>query len=102
MPCNSMAAGETFDVEVVHALPDRQRRITVRVAAGTRVAEVIRQSGILDEHPEIDPVRCKVGIFARRVAADAEVRAGDRIEIYRPLVADPKIVRRERAKNPKG
>ena len=97
-----MAAGEAFDVDVVYALPDRQRRITVRVAAGTRVAEAIRQSGILDEHPEIDPAHCKLGIFARRVAADAEVCAGDRIEIYRPLVADPKIVRRERAKNPKG
>ncbi|MPZ47519.1 MAG: RnfH family protein [Betaproteobacteria bacterium] len=100
-----MGAGEAidaFDVEVVYALPDRQRRITVRVAAGASVAEAIRQSGILDEYAEIDPTRWKLGIFSRRVAPDSKVRAGDRIEIYRPLVADPKTVRRERARSRKG
>jgi putative ubiquitin-RnfH superfamily antitoxin RatB of RatAB toxin-antitoxin module len=100
-----MAAGEAsdaFDVDVVYALPDRQRRITVRVAAGTSVAEAIRLSGILDENAHIDPAQWKLGIFARRVAPDAKVHAGDRIEIYRRLIADPKIVRRERARNRKG
>jgi putative ubiquitin-RnfH superfamily antitoxin RatB of RatAB toxin-antitoxin module len=69
---------------------------------GTSVAEAIRQSGILQEYSEIDPAQWKLGIFARRVAPDAKVHAGDRIEIYRPLIADAKIARRERARIRKG
>ncbi len=93
-----MGSADTFDVEVVYALPDRQRRIIVRVVAGTSVAEAIHRSGILDEYTDIDAARWKLGIFSRRVAPDTELRPGDRIEIYRPLLADPKIARRERTK----
>jgi len=93
-----MAAAETIEVEVVYALPERQRRISLRVSAGTSVIGAIRQSGILTEFPEIDPAQAKVGIHSRRVAMDARLRDGDRIEIYRPLVADPKTSRRERAR----
>lgn len=94
-----MAAVEPLRVEVVYALPRRQRCIEVRVRAGASVADAIRQSGIAAEFPEIDPERAKVGVYSRRVSPDATVRDGDRIEIYRGLMADPKVVRRERARS---
>ena len=94
-----MAAADCVDVEVVYALPQRQRTIRVRAARGATVMDVVRQSGILAEFPEIDAAAAPLGIFSRRVSADAQVHEGDRIEIYRPLLADPKRVRRERAKN---
>ena len=94
-----MEAVEPLAVEVVYALPRRERRIAVRVRAGASVAEAIRQSGIAAEFPEIDPDRAQVGVYSRRVSPDSPVRDGDRIEIYRPLVADPKAVRRARAGN---
>ena len=96
-----MAAVESLRVEVVYALPGRQRCIGVRVRAGASVADAIRQSGIAAEFPEIDPERVKVGIHSRRVSPDASLRDGDRIEIYRPLIADAKAVRRERARSRK-
>ena len=92
-----MAHAERFSVEVVYSLPAHQHRIRLRVSAGTTVAQAIDQSGVRARFPEIDPANVKVGIFARRVPPDAEVHAGDRIEIYRPLVADPKSARRARA-----
>lgn len=92
-----MAAVETIEVEVVYARPERQRLVSLRVSAGTSVIGAIRQSGLLAKFPEIDLVRAKVGIHSRRVAMDAKLRDGDRIEIYRPLLADPKTRRRERA-----
>jgi uncharacterized protein len=93
-----MAAAEPIDIEVVYALPDRQRVLPVRVAVGTRVGAAIRQSGILNEFPQIDLAHARLGIFSRRVQSDEPVKQGDRIEIYRLLLADPKSVRRERAR----
>jgi putative ubiquitin-RnfH superfamily antitoxin RatB of RatAB toxin-antitoxin module len=92
-----MGAGETFEVQVVYALPDRQRVVTLRAAHGATVGETILSSGLPAEFPEISLPEAKVGIFGRRVETSQLVRSGDRIEIYRPLVADPKVVRRERA-----
>jgi len=92
-----MAGGDPIDVEVAYALPGRQRVVSFRVAAGTRVVDAVRQSGILEEFPEIDLASAKLGIFSRRVHARDVVTEGDRIEIYRPLSVDPKTVRRLRA-----
>ncbi len=92
-----MGAAEGLDVQVAYALPDRQLVLPVRVAAGTRVVDAIRQSGILAQFPQIDLSRAKLGIYGRRVPGDHVVSAGDRIEIYRALVADPKTARRQRA-----
>jgi uncharacterized protein len=96
-----MALAESVEVEVVYAQPQRQRIIAVKVAAGTNVADAVRQSGILNEFPEIDLGQARLGIFSRRVDAHATVHDGDRIEVYRPLIADPKTVRRERARSRK-
>ncbi|MEW6445038.1 MAG: RnfH family protein [Pseudomonadota bacterium] len=92
---------ETIAVEVAYALPDRQTLLKLRVSRGSRVEEVVRRSGILERHPEIDLAVNKLGIFAKPVTGERELRAGDRIEIYRPLIADPKAVRKQRAEEGK-
>jgi hypothetical protein len=90
-----------MNVEVVYALPDRQPLLQVQLAEGATVEDAIRASGVLDEHPEIDLTKNKVGIFSKLVKLDEPVRDKDRVEIYRPLLADPKEVRRKRAEEGK-
>lgn len=88
-----------IEIEVVYASVDRQILRTLSVPEGTTVRETVLKSGIGDEFPELDLNECPLGIFGK-VVADSQVRliqAGDRIEIYRPLLADPKEVRRLRA-----
>ena len=92
-----MDVADEIRVEVVYALPARQRLLTIQVPLGTTVAEAVRRCGILSEFPEIDLARASVGIFSRRVSLGHVLRADDRIEIYRPLLADPKSARRTRA-----
>jgi len=89
---------DRITVEVVCALPERQRVRRVSLPAGSSALEAVEQSGILLEMPGMafDPSR--LGIFSRRVPADEPVQDGDRVEIYRPLVLDPKDARRRRAK----
>jgi len=92
-------AEATISVEVVYAAIDRQALLRFEVPAQTTVRAGVLASGITERFPEIDPAECVLGIFGK-VVADAESRPleeGDRIEIYRPLLADPKEVRRLRA-----
>lgn len=86
-------------IEVAYALPDRQRLITLNVDADCTLLQAVERSGLLREFPEIDLRQCKLGVWGRVVAAPAEARLhdGDRIEIYRPLLIDPKAVRQARA-----
>jgi uncharacterized protein len=87
------------DVEVVYAAVDRQALLSVAVPVGTTVRAALLKSGIGEAFPELSLADCPVGIFGK-VIADPDTRpvqAGDRIEIYRPLLADPKEVRRLRA-----
>lgn len=84
-------------VEVVYATPGKQKLLTAKVPAGSTVEAAIQQSGILNEFPEIDLATNKVGIFAKACKLDTVLREKDRVEIYRPLIADPKEVRRQRA-----
>ena len=90
-----------INIEVVYALPDEQILIRQPVAPGTTVAEAIQASGILQKYPEIDLTINKLGIFGKLTKADTVVHDRDRIEIYRPLIADPKEVRRKRAEEGK-
>jgi len=92
---------ESIEIEVVYALPDEQVLLKRKVPAGTTVAEAIQASGLLEKHPEIDISRNKLGIFGKLTKAESVVREKDRIEIYRPLIADPKEVRRKRAEEGK-
>ncbi|MCS3417736.1 putative ubiquitin-RnfH superfamily antitoxin RatB of RatAB toxin-antitoxin module [Pseudomonas sp. BIGb0450] len=87
------------EVEVVYAAVDRQVLMSLAVAAGTSLRAAVLGSGIDAQFPELDLQGCPLGIFGK-VVADADVRrvqAGDRIEIYRPLLADPMEIRRLRA-----
>jgi hypothetical protein len=68
-----------------------------RVSPGTSLRDAVRHSGIDRHFPEIDTQNCDLGIFGKAVAEDYELQDGDRIEIYRPLIADPKEIRRQRA-----
>ena len=87
------------EIEVVYAAEDRQVLRVVAVPLGTSLRAAVQASGIAAQFPEVVLAECPLGIFGK-VVADPEVRAvqaGDRIEIYRPLLADPKEVRRLRA-----
>ncbi|KJR29258.1 RnfH family protein [Vibrio navarrensis] len=88
---------EMIHVEVVYALPQEQRVLKLVVKQQATVEEIIRQSGVLELYPEIELSKNKVGVFSRMVKLNATVRDKDRIEIYRPLLADPKEIRRKRA-----
>ena len=88
---------ETIQVEVVFALPQRQALLTVNVPVGSTVQQAIDASGILRNFNEIDLNENKVGIGSRTVSLTDVVSAGDRIEIYRGLIADPKDMRKRRA-----
>jgi hypothetical protein len=89
---------DEIEVSVVYALPLRADSVTLLVPAGTTVEQAIRRSGLLERFPEIDLTRDRIGIYSRWVRLDAVLREGDRIEVYRPLAADPKEVRRQRAR----
>lgn len=84
-------------IEVVYALLNRQKIVHLDVDEGCTVQDAIGKSGLLQEFPEIDLARNKVGIWNKLAKLDAVVRDQDRIEIYRPLIADPKEVRKQRA-----
>jgi putative ubiquitin-RnfH superfamily antitoxin RatB of RatAB toxin-antitoxin module len=92
-----MSAEGAWRVEVAYATPSRQEVIEVAVSPGATVEQAIRASGLLERFPEIDLARQHVGIFGERVRLSDPLRDRDRVEIYRPLIADPKQARRERA-----
>ena len=91
-------ADEAIGIEVAYAATDRQILIPLRMPEGTTVAQAIAASGILQEFPEIDLKQQKTGIFSQICELDRPVKAGDRVEIYRPLAQNPMDARRNRAK----
>ena len=92
-----MASADEIDVEVAYAAPQRQITRTLTLPAGSSVEQAIRASGLLDAFPEIDLNRQRVGVFGEFVRLDECLHGGERVEIYRALIADPKEVRRRRA-----
>ena len=84
-------------VEVVYALPEKQYLQRVTLEEGATVEAAIRASGILELRRDIDLAKNKVGIYSRPVKLGDVLKEGDRVEIYRPLIADPKELRRQRA-----
>ena len=92
-----MSQIETINVEVAYALPEKQCILKVNVDAGTTIGAAIVQSGIMMEFPELDVENSKVGVFGKLAKMTSVLQEGDRVEIYRPLIADPKEVRRKRA-----
>jgi putative ubiquitin-RnfH superfamily antitoxin RatB of RatAB toxin-antitoxin module len=96
-----MSNEEKIRVEVAYALPHKQALLEIQVAAGTTVLEAAQQSGIADKFDGVDLENAKFGIFGQVVAPRQVLRDGDRVEIYRPLIADPKEVRKARAERAK-
>ena len=98
-----MAEPGLIEVEVAYALPQRQLVLRVRVAEGASALEAARASAIDRQFPELVlDENCRLGIYGQAVAASHVLRAGDRVEIYRPLLADPRERRRARARRAPG
>ena len=92
---------KTIGIEIAYATSHTQVLMPLNVNEGTTIEEAIILSGILGQFPNIDLAQHKVGIFSKIAKLDTVVREKDRIEIYRPLLADPKEVRRKRAEEGK-
>jgi hypothetical protein len=88
---------QTIHVEVVLAMPERQELIALEVNSGSTLADAIVQSGVIEMFEGFELDTTKVGIFGLKASQDQILREGDRVEIYRPLIADPKESRRQRA-----
>ncbi|WP_137820310.1 RnfH family protein [Pseudomonas sp. 2FG] len=86
-------------VEVVYALADKQQLLCLNLPYGTTLRQAAEQSGMAMHFPELDLANCPLGIFGKAVAKPDErvLEEGERVEIYRPLIADPKEVRKQRA-----
>ena len=84
-------------VQVCYAGLAAHSLLALELAPGASVRQAIRASGVLDLHPEIDLAQCRVGVFGKLKELDAPLHARDRVEIYRPLQADPMEARRRRA-----
>lgn len=87
-----------IEIEVAYARPDTQTLLSLSVPQGTTAEEAIRVSGLLARFPEIDLGLQAIGIFGSVCSSEQVLREGDRVEIYRPLIADPKIMRRKAAR----
>ena len=96
-----MSVIETINIEVAYATPEKQVIEAINIDAGSIAEAAIIQSGLLEKFPAIDLDENKIGVFGKVIKKDAILKDGDRIEIYRPLIADPKEVRRQRAKEGK-
>lgn len=94
---DAMSDNTEITVEVAYALPHKQALIKTTVPEGTTALEAARASGISERFEGLDLDNAKLGIFGKAVPAKQVVQEGDRVEIYRPLIADPKQVRKERA-----
>jgi len=86
-----------IEIEVACATPRRQVVLSLSVPEGCTVGEAVERSGVLRQFPELEPERCKMGVFGSLRKPGDPVAAGDRVEIYRALLADPKQARRQRA-----
>jgi putative ubiquitin-RnfH superfamily antitoxin RatB of RatAB toxin-antitoxin module len=87
-----------LEVEVVYARPGEEDAIAVRLRPGATLLDAVRASGMLERHSELKETPLKLGVYGALKPAESTVKAGDRIEIYRPLALDPKEARRRRAR----
>lgn len=88
-----------LNIEIVYGLPDKQVLKTMKVAEGTTIRQAAWQSGLENEFPDLDLHSAKLGIFGKIAKDDTVLRDKDRIEVYRPLLIDPKEARRQRVQN---
>jgi uncharacterized protein len=90
------AMSASLSIDVCYALPGAQTLIPVRLPQGATLEQAIDASGILQRHPDIDLTKQKVGVFGKQKPLDALLADHDRVEIYRPLIVDPKLARQRR------
>ena len=90
-------ADSKLNVEVVYARRERQELVRVQLPEGATVRQAVEASGVLEKHPELGLAQNKLGIFSKLSKPETVLRDRDRVEIYRPLIADPKEVRKQRA-----
>lgn len=88
---------EEITVEIAYALPSEQLIVPIKAIKNISAEHAIKASGILQKFPDIDLAINKIGIFGKLIKLDTPLRHLDRVEIYRPLIADPKEVRKQRA-----
>ena len=88
---------ETIHIEVVYALANRQDVVPLTLPAGTTLKQAVEASGLPAKYPDIDLAKGKFGLYSKLAKPDMVLRDRDRVEIYRPLIADPKEVRKQRA-----
>lgn len=88
-----------LDIEIVYGLPDRQVLKKMQVEEGTTIRQAALQSGLENEFPDLDLHSAKLGIFGKTAKDETILRDKDRIEVYRPLLVDPKEARRRRVQN---
>lgn len=88
---------DLIDIEVAAGLPERQEIVSLRVPKGTTLGEAVAQARLEERLPGLEVDEQRLGIFGKRRPADTELRDGDRAEVYRPLTADPKEIRRQLA-----
>ena len=93
----ALIMAEMIDIEVCYALPEKQELVHVKLPLGATLLQALEASGLLQKYPEIDLKKNKFGVFAKLSKPDSILRDRDRVEIYRPLIADPKEVRKQRA-----
>ena len=92
----------SINIEVAYALPDKQRIVALSVEKGCSPLEAVERSKIAELFPGVDMTDAKLGVFGKAIKPDSYVlRPGDRIEVYRPLLVDPKEVRKKRAEKAK-
>ena len=91
----------SLSIEIAYALQQKQELVQLKLPAGSTVQQAIEASGLKQKHPEIDLAKNKVGVFGKLSKLDTPLRDRDRVEIYRPLIADPKEVRKKRAEEGK-
>jgi len=97
-----MSTSETIRVEVVYALPEKQEVVPLTLPAGSTLQQAVIASGLAEKYPAIDFAAGKFGIYSKLAKPDTALRDRDRVEIYRPLIADPKEVRKQRAAEGRG
>ena len=88
---------EKMKIDVVYALPASQALVSLQLPIGATVQQAVEASGLLEKFPEIELGKSKLGVFSKLAKLDTLLRERDRVEIYRPLIADPKAVRKQRA-----
>jgi len=88
---------DSICIEIAYAKPARQELIELKLPLGSTIGQAIEASGLLARYPEIDLAKTKVGVYGKLAKLDTALRDKDRVEIYRPLIADPKEVRKQRA-----